>query len=297
VSAGWAVALHGGAGVHAGRSYARAEACLAELVRAASDQLSDGAPALDVVERAVAAMEASGLFVAGRGSAPNRLGDVELDAAIMDGATHRAGAVAALQGVASPVTAARRVMDATSHVLLVGQGATLFAGQQGLEPILDLETWLTTPEGFRDGDLDEGHGTVGAVARDGKGRLAAATSTGGTYGASPGRVGDSPLIGAGTWADDLVAVSCTGVGEAFIRAAAAHDLAARVRYGGARLETATDAVLRRALELGGDGGVIALSREGPAVARFNTDGMKRAWAQEGAGAFVGSVGDDVRRVG
>lgn len=292
----WAIAVHGGAGVHAGRDYGRAEAFLGALARDIGEGLARGEAAIDVVEAAVAAMESSGLFVAGRGSAPNRLGQVELDATIMDGWTGRAGGVAAMQGIAAPVRAARHVMDATRHVLLAGEGAADFARAQGLEEIGDPSLWLTTPDGFDPADLDDGHGTVGAVALDLNGRLAAATSTGGTYGAAPGRVGDTAVIGAGTWADRDVAVSCTGEGEAFIRSVAAHDVSARVRYAKTALGDAAAAVLDSVVRSGGDGGLIAINAAGEIVMPFNTDGMKRACASSSMAASVGSVGEALRPV-
>lgn len=292
----WGIALHGGAGVHADRDYGLAEAFLGALVRESAERLAQGEAALDVVEAAVAAMEASGLFVAGRGSAPNRLGQVELDATIMDGWTGKAGGVAAMQGIAVPVRAARTVMEATCHVLLAGEGAAILARIQGLEQIGDLSLWLTTPDGFDPADLDDGHGTVGAVALDEDGRLAAATSTGGIYGAAPGRVGDTAVVGAGTWADRDVAVSCTGDGEAFIRSVAAYDVSARLRYGGQGLAEAAAAVLETVVKNDGDGGLIAITSAGEIVMPFNTDGMKRACASSSMAPRVGSVGDRLRPV-
>jgi isoaspartyl peptidase/L-asparaginase-like protein (Ntn-hydrolase superfamily) len=288
------LALHGGAGVKAGRDYGRAEACLARLVTQGAERLSAGDAALDVVEDLTAAMEAAGLFVAGRGAAPNRLGQVELDASLMCGRQGRAGAVAAIQGAASPIRVARLVMDRSAHVLLAGDGAAAFAAEQDCERIGDPTLWLTTPDGFDSADLEDGHGTVGAAALDRAGHLAAATSTGGTYGALPGRVGDSAVIGAGTWADDLVAVSCTGEGEAFIRANAASDLAARLRYGGQSLDEAALAVLNTVRRRDGDGGLIAITRDGEIVTPFDTDGMKRATVAWDKRPRVGSVGHVIR---
>lgn len=292
----WALALHGGAGVKPGRDYARAEAFLADLIKTGAGELAKGAPALEIVQTCAMRLEASGLYVAGRGAAPNRWGEVELDAGLMDGRTGRAGAVSALQGIASPISCARAVMDRSGHVLLTGKGATDFALAHGLEAIADIDRWLTEPDGFDPSDLDDGHGTVGAVALDLNGDLAAATSTGGTYGALPGRVGDTPLIGAGVWADDRVAISCTGQGEAFIRACAAHEAAARIRHGGASPAEAAGAVLARVTALGGDGGLIAITAEGEIITPFNTPGMKRAWASAGAPAMVG-VGQSARLIG
>ncbi len=277
------VALHGGAGVDPASDYRAVERHLRALAERIAARLGDGLPALDAVCEAVRDMEESGLYVAGRGSGPNRDGIVECDACVMDGATARAGAVAAVRRVRHPVLAARAVLETTPHVLLVGEGADRFALAAGLAPVPDPAGWYRPAVGVPRADpgAPPRHGTVGAVALDLAGRLAAASSTGGLLGKLPGRVGDTPIPGAGTWADDRLAVSCTGVGEAFILAGGAGDVAARVRYGGQALAAAAEALLARVAALGGDGGLIALDRAGTVVMPFNTAGMKRAVAGPG----------------
>jgi L-asparaginase/beta-aspartyl-peptidase (threonine type) len=285
------IALHGGAGVNPARDYREVEAHLADLVRACEAQLAEGAAAIDVVEHAVMELEASGLYVAGRGSAPNDAGEVECDAAIMDGARMRAGGVCAAVGLAQPIAAARAVLEHTPHVLIAGEGARRLAEAQGLALVTDPDTHYRLPVGVepeemlrRDGGLS--HGTVGAVAMDRQGRLAAATSTGGLFGKHAGRVGDTPLAGVGTWADGTLAVSCTGIGEAFVYAGGARDIAARMAYGGASLDEACEGMLAGVAHHRGDGGVIALDRSGAVTMAFNSPGMKRAVAGAGRAPLV-----------
>jgi len=276
------VALHGGAGalprsrMPAARQAEYREALLS-IVRRAFAILEKGGAALDAVTAAVVALEDCPLFNAGRGSVFNAEGRHEMDAAIMDGATRAAGAVAAVQRLRNPVLAARKVMEESPHVLLAGKGAERFAAAHRL-PLMPARYFAT--EERRDAlrkNLKGHHGTVGAVALDGRGNLAAATSTGGYTGKLPGRIGDSPVIGAGTWADnETCAVSGTGLGEAFIRAALAHDIHARMRYLRAPLGRAASAALRNVARLGGDGGLVAVDRRGKVVMPFNSDGMYRA---------------------
>jgi L-asparaginase/beta-aspartyl-peptidase (threonine type) len=274
----WAFALHGGAGAVAGRDYADTEKHLADLAAACRHKLDRGGRALNVVEFAVAELESCGLYVAGRGSAPNSAGYVELDASIMDGATRSAGAVAALRDFVSPVGVARAVMEKTRHVMLTGAGAVAFGRREGFAEVTDPKSYYRLPVGVTRADVsDIAHGTVGAVALDRSGGLAAATSTGGTFGKLEGRVGDTPLIGPGTWADDNVAISCTGIGEHIIRSGGASLIAFRLRSG-LSLRDAVDEMLGEVARLGGDGGVIAVTRDGRIEMRYNSEGMKRASA-------------------
>jgi len=275
-SSGYAVALHGGAGPVPGRDYAVTEQHLRQLAEACQAQLAAGGTALDVVEFAVVELESCGLYVAGKGSAPNSAGYVELDASIMHGPSREAGAVAAVRDVVNPISIARGVMEKTPHVMLAGAGALHFAREQGFKLVDAAASYYTLPVGVTSEDVTEQkHGTVGAVALDLSGALAAATSTGGTFMKLEGRVGDTPLIGPGTWADDDVAISCTGTGEHIIRSGGAVSIACMLRSG-TTLQAAVDEMLAEVKRLGGDGGIIAVSKRGEIVMSYNSDGMKRA---------------------
>ena len=277
-----ALILHGGAGARRERNYDAEVVHLRAVVEAMKARLDAGASAVDVAVEAVVMLEDSGLYVAGRGASPNLAGAYELDASLMDGASGKAGAVAALQGFRNPVVAARAVMDRTPHVMLAGEGAALFAHDQGLEPVADEAAWYTGAGQGEDnhppGTLS--HGTVGACVLDAAGRLAAATSTAGVFGKMPGRVGDTPIPAAGTWADASAAASCTGQGEYFIRVAAAAQVAWRVKAGQTLAEAAR-AVVDEIGALDGDGGLIALDAQGRIAASFNSQGMKHAWLTPG----------------
>ena len=272
----YALVVHGGAGARPSIDYTDQREHLAQLIAKGGEQLAAGQSALDVVSGVVADLEASGLYVAGRGSAPNSNGIIELDASIMDGTTRKAGAVAAVSNIVHPILAARKVMDEGRPVMLAAQGARAFALANGIDDVPDPDAYYTMHVSHGSGEAAGSHGTVGAVALDSDGNLAAATSTGGTFNKPSGRVGDTPLIGAGTWADDLVAVSCTGIGEAFIRTAAAHDVSARMRYGNVAIDEAARAVLDEVATCDGDGGLIAIDRTGRIAMPFNSQGMKRA---------------------
>jgi beta-aspartyl-peptidase (threonine type) len=273
----YAFALHGGAGAVAGRNYDTVEEHLRTLANECEALLSSGRSALDVVEIAVTELERSGMYVAGRGSAPNSAGYVEMDASIMHGPSREAGAVAALPGFENPIQVARGVMEKTPHVLLAGTGAKAFARDNAYAEVVNADDYYRLPVGVTEEDLtlSSVHGTVGAVARDQSGALAAATSTGGTFGKLEGRVGDSPLIGPGTWADDSIAISCTGTGEHIIRAGGAVSIACAFKAGVA-LDKAINDMLDEVKRLGGDAGIIAVTQELDIATLYNSDGMKRA---------------------
>ena len=296
----FALVIHGGAGVIerdllSADEEAAIRADLGKALEAGSAVLAAGGSALDAVQAAVVALEESPRFNAGKGSVYNAEGRHELDASLMEGHTRRAGAVAGVETIRNPVKLARAVMEHSPHVMMVGAGAERFADTQAqIERVgndwFDTETRRAQLEleqtreraALADADNLRGKyfGTVGAVALDTHGHLAAATSTGGMTNKRYGRVGDSPLIGAGTWADEGCAVSGTGWGEFFIRNAVAHDIAARMAYGGHSLADAAEAViLQRVPELGGDGGAIAVDRNGYIAMPFSTSGMYRGWAR------------------
>jgi L-asparaginase/beta-aspartyl-peptidase (threonine type) len=272
-----ALALHGGAGASRKLEYSAILADMAGLAEAARDRLARGDSALDVAVSVVAEMEASGLYVAGRGGSPNLDGEYELDACLMDGSTGLAGAVASLQGFESPIAVARLIMEKTPHVMLTGKGAQHFARSLGAREISG-EDWFT-PAGAGESNHAPGalaRGTVGCSVLDSEGRLAAATSSGGVFDKMPGRIGDSPIIGAGAWADGRVAVSCTGQGELFIRRAVAAQIAFRMAFG-ETLQAAADAALAEIAALGGEGGLAAVDRLGNVHLPYHAEGMKRAY--------------------
>lgn len=262
---------------------------------------------MDAVEAAVVLLEDDPNFNAGRGAVFTFDGTNELDAAVMDGATRAAGAVARVTATRNPVRLARRVMEASPHVMLTAEGADMFSREQGLEQAEP--AWFATPERRRQldelkarqvsakggewYDVDLKYGTVGAAAVDGNGHVAAATSTGGLTGKRWGRIGDSPLIGAGTFADDRAcAVSATGAGEYFIRVGVAHEICARIRLGGESAKVAADGVMAEVRALGGTGGVIVMTPAGEAIYSFNTPGMYRGRVQAGGTRRVAIYGDE-----
>ena len=288
----WKLMIHGGCGAMRPTTVTpeqeeEARSGLGAALDAGEAVLAAGGSALDAVEAATRLLEHDPAFNAGRGSVLTADGHAELDAAIMDGATRAAGAVAGMRTTRAPISAARAVMEHSPHVLLTYDGADRFAVEQGLEQVDN--DWFVTPA--RQAQLDKvmaaggafdtdiKFGTVGAVAVDRAGHVAAATSTGGLTAKRWGRIGDSPLIGAGTYADDAsCAVSATGLGEAFIRAVGAHQLAMRITLGGADLQQAIDAVLADVSALGGSGGLIAVAPSGEAAWGFTTPGMYRGVA-------------------
>ena len=301
-----AIALHGGAGDlpsrdHWAQCMRMGRAALRDALETGHALLARGAQALDAVVAAVCALEDSGVFNAGRGAISTRDDEHELDAAIMNGATLEAGAAAAVRRIRNPILLARAVMEHSPHVLLCGAGAEGFAHERGLEWASSdyFETarrWQaprsrqgTETDARLDGAHEARHGTVGAVALDRAGNLAAGTSTGGIAGKHAGRIGDSALIGAGTYASNAAcAVSATGAGEYFVRAVAAHEVAALVAYRHMTIDDAVRTVLSKVHALGGDGGLIALDPRGRVAMAFDTPCMYRACIDAAGNRFVGA---------
>ncbi|HEX4023249.1 MAG TPA: isoaspartyl peptidase/L-asparaginase [Steroidobacteraceae bacterium] len=303
----YALAIHGGAGALSRPELARERDLrrgLTAALAAGERVLAADGSALDAVEAAVVVLEDAPLFNAGCGAVLTLDGTVELDAAIMSGTGLRAGAVAQVRHTKNPIRLARRVLEELPHVFLAGEGADAYAAEAGLAQVANdyfitalrreqLAALQPLPAGSQPGPgMGSGSvhtlGTVGAVARDRHGRLAAATSTGGTPGKRSGRVGDSPVIGAGTYADDAsCAVSTTGDGEWFLRLVQAYDIAARLRYGGQDLARAVlEAIGERAPRLGARGGLIAIDHHGQIVMRHNTAAMLRGCVREGEQARI-----------
>ncbi|EFP64894.1 Isoaspartyl peptidase precursor [Ralstonia pickettii] len=313
------LAIHGGAGtitrtaMSADKEAAYQQA-LNDILAAGQRILVEGGSALDAVTEAVRLLEECPLFNAGKGAVLTSAGTYELDASIMDGATLAAGAVTCVKRLRNPILAARAVMERSEHVLFTSEGAEAFAQAQGLEfvepdyyytearyaqwqrarqqegmALLDHDAASLMAKEAAPIDPDNKFGTVGAVACDAQGRLAAATSTGGVTNKKVGRVGDTPIVGAGCFANNVAAVSCTGTGEMFIRAVAAYDIAAQMEYAGKSLADASnDVVMRKLMAISGRGGLIAVDAQGNVALPFNTEGMYRGFAR-GAQAPVVSI--------
>lgn len=300
----YVLVVHGGAGTISKENLApdQEEAfreALAAALRAGYARLQAEGSSLDAVEAAILIMEDNPLFNAGKGAVFTHDGRNELDASVMWGPTQAAGAVAGVTTIRNPIKAARAVMEQSEHVMLTGRGAETFAAAKGLELVdpayfrtearwqglqrvlkqdslnMELDHDGNPQSGHASGQYDNKYGTVGAVALDRNGNLAAATSTGGMTNKRFGRIGDSPIIGAGTYANERVAVSCTGWGEFFIRGVAAYDVAARLTYGNVPLAEAASAVIAKIGTMGGNGGMIALDSSGNVAMPFNTAGMYR----------------------
>lgn len=322
----WALVVHGGAGVIERKDLtpeqeAAYREAMGRVAKTGAEVLRRGGSALDAIEAAIRILEDDPLFNAGRGAVFTAEGRNELDSSIMDGATLKAGAVAGVTRTRHPISLARAVMERSAHVMLMGEGADAFSKAQGLEQVdpayffterrwKSLETALkaehlpipprpagapSAPEARAALAHDEGkHGTVGVVALDSRGNIAAGTSTGGTTAKRWGRVGDSPIIGAGTYAaNSSCAVSATGTGEYFIRLTVARNICALVELKGMSLQAAADQVIQKDLTaLGGDGGIIAIAPDGQMAWSYNTSGMYRARIAEGVPLAVGIYKDE-----
>lgn len=303
----WAIVIHGGAGAMTRAKMPKEKdreirIALTGALDAGAKILDAGGSSVDAVEAAVRFLEDDPNFNAGRGAVLTYEGTMSLDAAIMDGRNRAAGAIVGTSIAKNPISAARKVMDVGPHVMLSGAGADEFIREQGLPT--ETQEYFETPERRRQleelrakklgwFDVDLKYGTVGAVALDAEGHVAAATSTGGLTGKRWGRIGDSPIIGAGTYADDRsCAVSATGAGEFFIRVGVAHEICARVRMKGEKVVPAATAVMAEVKALGGDGGVIVLTPDGQIGWSFNTPGMYRGGRDSTGRARVAIYGDE-----
>lgn len=297
----WAIVIHGGAGtikreLMTAKKDSLYRQKLAEALTVGAEILKNGGSSMDAVEQTIHVLEESPLFNAGKGSVFNERGQNEMDAAIMNGETHAAGAVVNVHTVKSPISAARAVMEKSEHVMLTGEGAEIFAAKQGLE--------IVSPEYFFDQDrwdsfkkakdkIDK-HGTVGCVALDNKGNISAGTSTGGMTMKMYGRVGDVPVIGAGTYADNATCgISATGHGEHFIRNVVAYDVAALMKYKGLSLQEAADEVIMNKLKpIGGSGGIVGLDANGNTIMVFNSEGMFRGKMSSNSKMEIGIYEDE-----
>lgn len=284
----WALVIHGGAGYNPAdmtpERVKQVEEGLTLALQTGVDVLKNGGTALECVEKVVLVLEERPEFNAGKGAVFNSEGKHELDASIMDGRDRSCGAVAGVRTVRNPVSLARLVMTQTRHVMLVGEGAEQFATEQGVERVEN--SWFDTPEAKA--AFEKSKGTVGCAALDQHGNIAAATSTGGLTNKKWGRVGDSPIIGAGTYADNRTCgVSCTGTGEEYIRRSIAHDISARMLYGKETLSVAAHAALDSLPD--DTGGIIAVGKDGEVVLLFNTTGMARG-AADSQGRFEIGLG-------
>ena len=293
----WAIVVHGGAGslVKNEEMKTQYETHLLEAIQLGGDMLRDGASALDVAEAVVVYMEDCPLFNAGKGAVKTIDGTHEMDAAIMDGSNFKAGAIAGVKDIKNPIKCARLVMDSTQHVFLIGEGASFFAQSQELE-IVDNDYFSTQRreeqlERIKNKEEEANpKGTVGCAVKDKQGNLAAATSTGGMSGKKWGRVGDVPVIGAGTYANNnTAAISGTGHGEYWIRRVVAYDISALMEYKGMSLQEASEEVIFNKIDPmgGGGGGIIAVDKLGNISMVFNTDLMHRAWAKSDGEYGVG----------
>ena len=307
-----AIAIHGGAGtlMNGAVSPEREKEYhekLSEALMAGYNILNQGGSSIDAVEASVRILEDCPLFNAGKGSVFNSEGINEMDAAIMNGKTLKAGAVAEVHIIRNPITAAKAVMEQSKHVLLASQGAERFAKEKGLEIVdphyfydeerhkqwlatkdKDINSWAGDTMPVPDGKSEKKFGTVGCVALDSHGNLAAATSTGGINNKKFGRIGDSPIIGAGTYANNKTcAVSCTGEGEFFIRNVVAYDISALMEYKNLSLAQATTEVVKKIAQLGGEGGLVAIDAQGTISAPFNTASMFRGWIDSKGEKYTG----------